>query len=118
MSSSISSKTERGGCLTWWLSGSSLIFVFALVSYFVIGVRGSQTVLIIGIVWSVLCLIALYGIYKWKRWGVYSFIVVNVVGFILNSIANGSLSAFSIISTTVELIFLWYVIRNKWEVFV
>ncbi|MBI1280963.1 MAG: hypothetical protein GC179_22755 [Anaerolineaceae bacterium] len=117
MSSSSISKPERGGCLSWWLGVSVVVFILALVSYFAIGVRGSQAVLVIGIIWSVVCLIALYGIYKWKRWGVYSFIIVNVVGLILNSIANGSLSIFSIILTTVEVIVLLYVVRNKWKVF-
>lgn len=120
MSSSFASKPDRGGCLSLWLGASVLFSILALFLFFGIGGeltrRGYGLLFIFGIVAVIINLVCLYGIYNWKRWGVYGFVAADIIGLVVNVIA-GSVTAATCVSPFVQLGILWYLVNDKWDAF-
>jgi hypothetical protein len=114
---------ERGGCLTVWLSLSMIFGVLAIPS--VIGLF-AVTQLNASIVFTALEGVA-YGIaalaiWKWKKWGVYLYIVTAVVGLALRIISGpedmGPVQTgleFSAFGFLVSMFILYSLVKPKWQ---
>lgn len=122
---------QRGGCLTIWLGLSlalaliSAANLFQLLDYLrpgalrpgagitsseLIGIIVGYGVLVIGIIASI------YGIWHWKRWGVYGMVAVVFVSPVIELMV-GDLVPRDCVQPFLQSGFLWFLIRNKWKYF-
>ncbi len=120
MTNYISQKPERGGCLSWWLGLSLVVSVLALIFFLGVGQQLSQRgfgyLIVFGIVAVVVNLACLYGIYQWKRWGVYGFAVGSIVSLIV-SILGSTATARDFAAPFIQIGLLWYLVKDKWDYF-
>ncbi len=70
--------------------------------------------LFLGIVHAVLNIIAVIGIWNWKKWGVWIYLASAVLGVIIGVIAVGPIAFFSML---LPAIILGYLISAKWSWF-
>jgi len=115
-----SSKPERGGCLTWWL-GLSLVFsILAILLFLGLGSelsrRGFASLVVIGVVAIGVNLLFLYGIYEWKRWGVYGFAAASIISLVI-SIIGRTATTRDFVSPFIQIGLLWYLVKDKWDYF-
>ena len=120
MWTSSGSKPDRGGCLNLWLGASVVFSILAIVLFLGLGEqltrRGLGFFLIFGIVAVIVNLACIYGIYQWKRWGVYGLIGASLVSLVLNVI-GGTVIVTTFVSPFVQMAILWYLVHDKWDVF-
>ena len=124
---------ERGGCLSLYLILAFLGSVFGLVALLLASgslaaanaalvAQGAAPVVLPGwyipgeIVVIVVTLAAIYGIYTWKKWGVYLLVGTWVLN-ILFGVGSGTGLGSSLGVLVIEAVLLWYVLRNKWQLF-
>lgn len=65
---------------------------------------------------GVLTLVAIYGIYTWKKWGVYLLVGTWVLSLLL-SVGGGTGLGSSLGALVIEALLLAFVLRNKWALF-
>lgn len=120
MSSSFASKPDRGGCLNLWLGASALFSVLAIFLFLGAGGeltrRGFGFLFIFGLIAIIFNLVCIYGIYNWKRWGVYGWVAGSLLSFVINVIA-GTATTTTCVSPLVQMGILWYLVNDKWDVF-
>jgi len=64
----------------------------------------------------VLTLVAIYGIFTWKKWGVYLLIAQWVISLLVNIVGGQGLGT-SIVSLLIQAALLAFVLRDKWALF-
>ena len=114
---------ERGGCLTLWLvvaligTGlASLMYIFGS-SSMEETYPDTDTWLFTALgIASVFQFISAAGIWMWKRWGVYGYAVIIVLGLGLN-LAIGTNIAVAFGSTVIGGAILYALIKDKWDYF-
>ncbi len=120
MSKVIASKPERSGCLTWWLIASVLFSILAVFQLLNAGGEltrsGNSQFFVVSVALVVVAMACLYGIYEWKRWGVYGYVVVGLVGLVLNMVA-GTATGPICLAPFVQIGFVWYLVKDIWDQF-
>jgi hypothetical protein len=124
--SSASVKPERGGCLTLWLVVSSLAAVVGVILLFqtlgllnrVSGPRASQVqlVLIFAGIFLMIGIACLWGIWNWKKWGVYGVIATGIVSPLLQFLL-GVGNAVDCVRPIIQFGVLYFLINDKWDYF-
>jgi uncharacterized membrane protein (DUF2068 family) len=71
-------------------------------------------VLALAIVHAVLNVIAGFGIWNWKKWGVYLYVASSILGVVIGVIAIGPSAFFSML---LPAIILGYLVAAKWAWF-
>jgi len=116
---SVSRETkERGGCLTYWLVYAA--FAAILIIWFLPNIiSNTQFFKIASISITVFQIISLVGIWLWKKWGVFSYIVFTLLSPIVAFFRVGSiLQAFvSFIGSLSFILILYLLIKPKWQFF-
>lgn len=110
-------KPERGGCLSIWLAVSAL---FIIIAFFGLAGLASEAerqgigaVIYVLMGMSVLSLVCLYGIYEWKRWGVYGLAAISIISPFVEA-SLGVADASDCIAPFVQLGILAYLVNDKW----
>ena len=111
-------KKERGTFLTLFLILIIASGIFQAVIY-IVQRRQDATltmpvVLALAIVHAVLNVIAGFGIWNWKKWGVYLYVASSILGVIIGTIAVGPSAFFSML---LPAIILGYLVAAKWSWF-
>ena len=120
MWTSSGSKPDRGGCLNLWLGASALFGVLGI--FLILGLadelgrRGMGFFYVVSLVALVAALVCVYGIYQWKRWGVYGLVATSFINLTV-SVMAGIATATSCVSPFVQVAILWYLVHDKWDVF-
>ena len=116
---------ERGGCLTVWLVVVTafnlffgLISSLQLLSY--VGdprvTRVLPAVVIYGLIGLEIALIAgLFGIWNWKRWGVYTVAGALTISAVLSLISGDALRG--LVFPIIQFAIFFYLINPKWDYF-
>ena len=128
MNTSGNSARERGGCLSLYLILAFLGSVLGLVSVLTLNAANAALVAqgvtaIPGwyipalVVEIILTLVAIYGMYTWKKWGVYLLVGTWVLSIAIAQAGGVSSVGTSIGTIVIEALVLWYVLRNKWALF-
>jgi hypothetical protein len=120
---------QRGGCLTAWLGVSlaaSLITGVLLLQMLDLLRPGTirleadrQYVLLVVFLLGGLLVgmfACLYGIWNWKRWGVYGIAALSVASLLVSIILDVATSRDFIQPFTQNAV-LWFLIRKKWQYF-
>jgi uncharacterized integral membrane protein len=121
-----STRRDRGGCLTLWLSVSIILSIFAIVG--ILGVFGEVSrsslavqsraqagVTLLGLL-IVGGLICLFGMLNWKRWGVYGIAATSIISpFIEAMFFRATLTDF--VAPFVQIGLLFWLVKDKWEHF-
>lgn len=117
---SISRETkEQGGCLRYWL-GYAIIISLSVVWFILptlIAKTDFFTVAITGI--SIIQLIFIIGIWLWKRWGIWGYVITNLITPLIAFLRVDSLTDM-IISLVQELsliLVLYLLVKPKWQFF-
>lgn len=116
---SVSRETkERGGCLTYWLGYATILALLLL--WFLPQLASSAQWLknaILGI--SIFQIIAVIGIWLWKKWGVLGYAILTLISPATAFLNTGSvLQAFiSLIQTLSLLLVLYLLVKPKWQFF-
>ena len=110
---------ERGGCLTVWLVVSAVLSIVVLLGLIGLGANTDNlfnSVVIVGVIIVAADLAFIYGIWNWKRWGVYGLAVATVLsnGF---SILNGIRPETNLVQMVVQLVILYYLVHSRWDQF-
>jgi hypothetical protein len=110
---------KRGGCLSAVVIVSMIVNMLAGLSYIFAGSRvldaypGMPGWVIP--IYTVLCLfgaVSAYGVWSWKKWGLYGFAFVSLISFIFNVIYIGFLLS---LSGFLGLVILYFLIRPVWK---
>jgi hypothetical protein len=116
---SVSRETkERGGCLTYWLVYAAIIAL--LVIYFVPNfLSNTQWFKYASIGITVVQIIFIIGIWLWKRWGVFGYVVITLITPVVAFIRVESISqAFiSLIQSLSLILVLYLLVKPKWQFF-
>ena len=116
---------ERGGCLTVWLVVVTafnlffgLISSLQLLSY--VGdprvTRVIPAVVIYGLIGLEIALIAgLFGIWNWKRWGVYTVAGALAISAVFSLISGDALRG--LVFPIIQFAIFFYLINPKWDYF-
>ncbi len=120
---------ERGGCLSLYLILAIVGAVFGLLAVLGTGsvnaqlaAAGQPTIdlpswyIPAQVVLIVITLVAIYGIFTWKKWGVYVLGATWVLSLIA-SLAGGQSVVTSLVVLVIEAALLWFVLRGKWALF-
>lgn len=120
MSDYVYSKPERGGCLSFWLGASLVVSVMALFVFLGLGSelsrRGFSWIVLFGFFAVAVNLACIYGIYKWKQWGVYGFVAASIMSLVLEMISQ-TVTARDFVAPFIQIGILWYLIKDKWDYF-
>jgi hypothetical protein len=122
---------ERGGCLT--------IFLLVLVVFTVYGLWGAfgtkqvyqdlaaqglipevlipDWVLPAQIALAALSLVFIYGIFTWKKWGVYGLVAAWIAGIVIGMATPGTILPLSLLILGVEVLLLATALRGRWMYF-
>jgi len=117
---SVSRETkDRSGCLTYWLFNAAAIAL--LLIYFLLpNIRSNSTWLTnIMISISVLQLVSIAGIWSWRKWGVFGYVILNLISPIIAFLNSGTISQ-TLISLTESLsllLVLYLLVKPKWQFF-
>lgn len=117
---SVSRETKvRGGCLSYWLVYAAAIAIL-LVYFFLPNIGSSSswiTSLIIG--FSVLQLISIIGIWSWRKWGVFGYVVLNLIAPLITFFNTDSVlqSLVSLIQSLSLTLVLYLLAKPKWQFF-
>lgn len=117
---------ERSGCLNLWLGASALFGAFAVVSMidlwaFVFRTpnafqRVSPVALFLYSALLIGLLVCVWGIWKWKQWGVYGAALTSIASpFIEYSLGVATTSDW--VAPFVQIIILYYLVKDKWDDF-
>lgn len=121
---------QRGGCLTVWLGVSLAIALLGVLSIIQLldllrpGAlpRGEST----STIWFMIIVLggllagrlaSLYAIWNWKRWGVYSLIVVTIVSYFVQHLFPDRTPLLNCLDLLLEFLILWLVVRRRWLLF-
>ncbi len=128
------SARQRGGCLSLYLLLAILGSVLGLVAALGAGslntinaqlaAENSNYVPVVIPAWYVpasvaliiVTLVAIYGIFAWKKWGVYLLVAEWVLSFLV-AVAGGQSIVTSLVTLVIEALLLAYVLRGKWPLF-
>lgn len=109
---------NRGGCLTTFLILMFIANPVAGLYYLFAGSTVTQTVpnfpgwgIPLFVALSFANLVFAIGIWRWKRWGVYGFVVSAGVAFVVNLLASGILPA---LAGLLGLAILGFLLRDAW----
>lgn len=118
MATSAVSNRERAGCLSYWLAILVLLNVVGIVSY----LTGGNSVfylppnpptwaigLLIGA--TVVSAVCAYGVWMWKRWGLYGFVASFIVAMIAHVIIGGN--PIAALFTILGLFMLYAMLRGR-----
>jgi hypothetical protein len=118
---------ERGGCLTVFLVLSFIGSLLGLVGTVMLS-SGSNALagtgynfvlpswyLPVAVISIVVHLVAIYGVWTWKKWGVYLLIAEYVFSFFITLSTNGI--AYALGGMVVSGLILWYLLKDKMEAF-
>jgi uncharacterized membrane protein (DUF2068 family) len=113
---------ERGGCLTAWLALMALANAFTIFSYLTNLATYQQLypsapsfmfILLAGL--GVLNLVCVYGLWTWKKWGFYLFLVSAGVSLVINLVLGIPImfALFGLVGVAI----VWFLLRNRWQSF-
>lgn len=110
---------QRGGCLTAWL-GVLLLQMLDLLRPGTIRLEADRqyVLLVVFLLGGLLVgtFACLYGIWNWKRWGVYGIAALSVASLLVSIILDVATSRDFIQPFTQNAV-LWFLIRKKWQYF-
>lgn len=121
--SPLSGKRERGGCLTVWVAASAIVGVIAVFGFFnLLGVIGRiptaarrisiGTLFLFGGLLAAQ-LVCLWGIWEWKKWGVYGMAAIAIASPFVEG-ALGVATATDWIAPFIQIGILYFLIKDKW----
>lgn len=123
---SVREQRNRGGCFTAFLLVVLIMFAGGTIYLLIISIFGSEALqqAFPAItreywLWSALLAMAIFiaflGIWWWRKWGVYTFIVISVIGFLVDiSLMLGG-GIFNLLRCAILVVLLFFLIRNKWS---
>lgn len=120
MTNYIYDKPERGGCLSWWLGVSFVVSILAL--FVILGSSAQLTrhgfgyLIFFGVAAVGINLACLYGIYQWKRWGVYGFAAASILSLIV-SLSGSTGTIRDLFTPLIQIGLLWFLVHDKWDYF-
>lgn len=110
---------ERGGCLSVWLS---LIVIHGVVSAALIAyLRTERDLSSPWWVWAILFvfaladIVAMIGVWKWKKWGLWLYAVSTVVGIAIGLVLTAS--QWIVFHDIIPLAILGYLVKDKQKYF-
>lgn len=117
---------ERGGCLTAWLIVSALAAVFAVFVYFQLLSLISENLIVqqrisgayifaLGAL-IVASIVGLWGIWNWKKWGVYLMVFTSLASAALEFML-GIATATDIIQPFLQIGLLAWLVSSRWDYF-
>ena len=117
---------ERGGCLSAFLIVGMILFALGAVYLFLNALFGfealqelvptiSRAYWIWGAFLGLANFIAFLGIWWWRRWGVYAFVAISIMGFLVDISRTFGGGLFNLIRGGVLVGLLLILIRNKWS---
>ena len=117
---SVSQETkDRSGCLKYWLIYA--VGIAILLIYFLLPTILSNSTWLTNamIGTSVLQIIFIVGIWSWKKWGVFGYVILNFISPIIAFFNTGTLSQtlISLIQTLSLLLVLYLLVKPKWQFF-
>lgn len=65
---------------------------------------------------EVLDIVAAYGLWRWKKWGLTLYLVGTVIVIVLGIVATGAAMLWSF-SRLLPFIIVGYIVRSKWDLF-
>jgi hypothetical protein len=116
-------KVKRSGCLTAFIIIMIVLYALGAIGSFVAGplLAGmlpeydvSAGNPIFNALLSVLSIVFLIGVWKYKKWGFYGFVAVAVLNIILSIFTTGSIIG-SIISGLIFPVILYFLLRPIWN---
>ncbi|HEX4203045.1 MAG TPA: hypothetical protein VHZ51_02380 [Ktedonobacteraceae bacterium] len=118
-------KPDRGGCLTTWLVVAGIVNVLLLILTFIgLGVVKTISALdIVGIIFNVLVIVAIVGMWRWKKWGYYLLLGMFIGSIVLRIFTLlGSSGSFgyllgTIVGGGIVLLIMYLLVRDKLEYF-
>jgi hypothetical protein len=116
----------RGGCLSVFLIMGLIIFAVGTIYLVIIVLIGypalqqtfpsiSQEYWLWGAFLGMANFIAFLGIWWWRKWGVYAFVAISVLGFVVDISRSVGGGIFNLIRGLVLVGLLFILIRNKWS---
>lgn len=120
-------KPERGTWLTVWIIASAVLSFVALVTMFQVlrtALGFSERTVPAYVTTGLLCmntliilqLVFLFGIWRWKRWGVYGISIIAILSPIAESMA-GAVTTGDWLAPFIQIGILWWLVRNRWDDF-
>jgi hypothetical protein len=120
------SRHERGGCLITWLSVAVFSGLFGIylfvdtLNFFISNGLTSRSDLMIPLfllgIDALVIFVCLWGIWTWRRWGVYGFVIFNFAGTLIGVVfvQNNPMTLFTPILQTA---ILYLLVKDKWRAF-
>jgi hypothetical protein len=116
---------ERGGCLTAWLIFSLIIYGLLTAFFLFVSIEGvirartSNKSPFVGFVVGLLIikLVCLAGIWRWRRWGVIGYFIVNALAAIL-ALATESAVGPQSFGGLIEIGIIGALVYSRWRSFV
>lgn len=117
---------ERGGCLTAWIVVSALASVYAIFLFFQIlqlvsenpilqeRIPGFYLLALGGLI--VVSIVGLWGIWNWKKWGVYLLVFTSLASAALEFMM-GIATSTDIIQPVIQIGLLAWLVSSRWEYF-
>jgi hypothetical protein len=117
MSNSKQTHKERGGCLTAWL----VLIILQSIVYtgLILYLRQQQHASSPAWVWislfllSIVDIVAMIGVWNWKKWGLQLYSVSTAIGIAVGLMLTGS--QLIVFHDIVPLAILGYLIKDKWS---
>ena len=115
------SQAKRSGCLTAFIIILIVLYALGAIGYFLAGpllagmVPGytAASSIYSGIL-SLLSIVFLFGVWKYKKWGFYGFIAVSIINIVLSIFMGGDIIT-SVISGLIFPLILYFLIRPIWN---
>lgn len=103
---------KRGGCLTAYLVVIAIINVLVGALFGILGLQNLDWIILLGAMLTVVNVVFVIGIWKWKKWGVYGLGVTLGLGITAALISMQFSSAVPPLSSLAVLI---YLVRPVWH---
>lgn len=119
---------DRGGCLSLWLIGSTLFSLYGLFvlcqavsivsdrSSFYSNRSGLMCAFVLLGAIVIGSLVSLFGIWNWKKWGVYGIATMSIASPIIEGLV-GAPDASDLVAAVVQLTILYFLVKDKWDYF-
>jgi hypothetical protein len=117
---------KRGGCLSAFLIVGLVLFAIGTIYLVIISIFGaselqqafpsiSREYWLWGAVLGMANFIAFLGIWWWRKWGVYAFIAISLIGFIVDLTGTLGGGVINLVRGLVLVSLLLILVRGKWS---
>jgi hypothetical protein len=108
-------QAERGGCLTAWLIFVGIVNTLVLILGFAMtSTLGPLSLLYVAN--GAIALAGVVGIWQLKKWGYYTLLALDLIGFVGSFLVVRS-TVSPLVSSLVGLLITSYLVMNRWENF-